>query len=104
MKRTEFSKKIVFLLQEMIDAGDSPIIDYVKRSDMGQYFMFLTGKSKCNGVNNPSRHQSGKAMDIYFVGAKGTLIYDKKLYKKWHKYWGKLGGKPMIKWDMPHFE
>lgn len=103
MIRIEFTQKIVALLSKMIAAWEPVIIDYVKRSDEEQKRLFDAGLSKCDGKEKQSAHQSGKAMDIYFI-VDGKLIDDGR-YEKWHKVWQeKYGGKPMIEWDKCHFE
>ena len=44
-----------------------------KRSTDEQKQLFRDGKSKCDGVINKSRHQSGKALDFYaFVDGKAS--------------------------------
>lgn len=120
MNRREFTKSIVILLTEMIQAGDMPVIDYVLRSAIGQKEMFDNGVSGCDGYIKRSKHQLGKAMDIYLVklNSKGTPYVDynwtddEKTYK-WHRRWEQLGGKKMIVFknrlgklieDRPHFE
>ena len=94
MNRFEFTKKITRLLSEMVQASESPMIDFVKRSDEEQKRLFDEGLSKCDGVKKISLHQSGKAMDI--LGLKNI--------KRWHDRWMELDGKPMIVWDQNHFE
>ena len=94
MNRYEFTRKIIRLLGEMIQAGESPMIDWVKRSDEEQKHLFDEGLSKCDGIKKISLHQRGKAMDI--LGLKDPL--------RWHKRWEELSGKPMIEWDQNHFE
>jgi hypothetical protein len=100
--RLDFTINIVGLLKSMIDSGEHPIIDYVKRSDEEQKRLFDAGKSKCDGVNNISGHQVGKAMDIYFI-EDGKLVESKQI-EYWHKLWENWGGKPEISWDRGHFE
>jgi len=95
MTRVEFTEKIVNLLQWMIDAGEHPIIDFVKRSDEEQKRLFDKGLSKCDGIKNRSLHQSGRAMDIYFL-QEGEMIDPKHGWETWHEHWEEVGGKPMI--------
>ena len=103
MTRVDFTSAIVRLLNEMIATGEQPIIDFVKRSDEEQNRLFKAGKSKCDGKIKISAHQRGKAMDIFFVIG-GKLNMDVEKYKKWHAVWNTMGGKPMIDWDINHFE
>ena len=106
MNRHDFTNKIITLLGQMINAGELPIIDFVKRSDSEQYRLFKSGFSKCDGMQKISQHQRGKAMDIYFIDrSDGTkLAPPVKGLEYWHDRWEKLGGKPMIEWDQYHFE
>ena len=103
MNRVRFTDRITRLIRDMIEQGESPIIDYVKRSDEEQMRLFLKKLSKCDGIKNPSAHQSGRAMDIYFI-RDGELKDPEKGWEYWHKVWESLGGQPMISWDKGHFE
>ncbi len=103
MNRITFTINIVQLLRDMILLGECPIIDYVKRSDEEQMHLFQEGKSKCDGIKNRSKHQSGCAMDIYFA-EEGKLVEPKMGFDHWHKRWEALGGEKMISWDKGHFE
>lgn len=124
MNRFEFTNKITSLLFAMIGEGEFPIIDFVKRSQEEQQRLWRIGRDEtgnkigktvtdCDGVKNPSPHQSGKAMDIYFLDL-DDLDHDgitkelseapKKGWGYWHKVWEQMGGKAMIKWDQCHFE
>ena len=103
MTRVEFTQKISALINEMVYEGEHPIIDYVKRSTVEQKRLFEDGLSNCDGVTNPSKHQSGKAMDIYFVKM-GGLVEPSKGLIYWHNRWEEMGGQPMIDWDRGHFE
>lgn len=103
MNRVEFTVNIVELLHQMILLGEHPIIDFVKRSDQEQKRLFDAGLSKCDGIGNRSKHQSGCAMDIYFVGETG--LEDPQMgFDHWHDTWENLGGRSMIEWDKGHFE
>ena len=104
MTRVEFTYNICQLLIEMFKADESPIIDYVKRSDEEQMHLYQEGKSKCDGIHNISKHQRGKAVDIYFVD--GNKLVEPKLgHEYWHKRWTETyGGQSMISWDKGHFE
>ena len=105
MNRVRFTKAAAKLLSAMIYAEERPIIDWVKRSDHEQARLFKDGKSKCDGKKNVSKHQRGKAIDIYFVSEDGkALVEPKKGYSYWHRVWVEMGGKPMISWDKGHFE
>jgi len=105
MKRTEFTARIVALLQYMIICGERPILDYVKRSTEEQKRLFKKGLSKCDGRKKRSKHQSGKAADIYLTKKNGTLDLTIEKYQHFHYIWEKyLDGKPMLKWDIAHFE
>lgn len=104
MFRSEFTRLIIILLTEMEDAGETPVIDFVKRTDEEQKRLFDAKLSKCDGIVKKSQHQAGKAMDIYFISIHGTIDNDRERYIKWHKRWEQLGGKPMIEWDSCHFE
>jgi hypothetical protein len=112
MNRLEFTINIVGLLKSMIDSGEHPIIDYVKRSDEEQRNLFEAGKSKCDGFNSISQHQRGKAMDIYFPDLddvdkdmdKNELLPPKQGWDYWHDLWESWGGQKMLDWDKGHFE
>ena len=103
MTRVVFTRKVVQMLQEMLSAGEVPIIDYVKRSKEGQKALFEKGLSSCDGETRYSMHQFGKAVDIYFV-QNGRLVAPTKGWEFWHKRWEELGGKKTIVWDKGHFE
>jgi len=105
MKRVEFTRAINNLIAAMILEGENPIIDYVKRSDEEQMRLYLKKRSKCDGVILRSAHQSGSAMDIYFLNDEHSEIVEpKKGFTYWHTYWEGKGGQPMIEWDKGHFE
>ena len=103
MTRIEFTRNICQLITEMIEQGEYPIIDFVKRSAEEQKRLYEAGLSKCDGVINVSAHQLGKAMDIYFV-ENGILVAPKAGFQYWHNRWCDLGGDPMISWDQGHWE
>jgi len=103
MNRRQFTKNIATLLTEMVEAGDMPVMDYVLRSAEEQNRLFQKGVSGCDGYKKKSRHQSGKAMDIYLVKTrKDGSVYvdynwtDTEKCNKWHKRWVELGGRKMI--------
>jgi len=103
MNRRQFTKNIATLLTEMAEAGDMPVIDYALRSAEEQNRLFKKGVSGCDGYKKKSRHQYGKAMDIYLVKTrKDGSVYidynwtDREKALKWHIRWQELGGKKMI--------
>ncbi len=107
MTRADFTRKKCKLIGRMIEDGERPIEDYLKRSDEEQLRLFKEGKSKCDGVHKISQHQVGKAVDIYLLDTHGDLVDWKhipKLAKKYHDLWVTMGGEPMIEWDQGHFE
>lgn len=110
MTRREFTIALTTLLSEMITSGEQPIIDFVKRSDHEQAYLFAQGLSKCDGIDKISRHQLGKAADIYLChnDEQGKIVVDfewnTEKADKWHKRWVDLGGREMIEWDKCHFE
>lgn len=114
MTRLEFTRNIVNLLSAMFLEGETPIIDFVKRSDEEQMRLYRIGRDEdgneigetvtdCDGKISISMHQRGKAMDIYFVD-EGKLVDPKKGWEYWHFYWEEKGGQPMLGWDKGHFE
>ncbi len=112
MNRVEFTVNITALINQMVLLEEHPIIDYVKRTSEEQNRLFKVGLSKCDGVNNHSQHEYGKAMDILFPdiddydhdGDTKELLPPKCGWEHWHKVWEQWGGKPMIEWDKGHFE
>jgi hypothetical protein len=112
MNRVEFTGAKTKLLQTMIDEGEQPLEDYLKRSNEEQNRLFKLGLSKCDGYKITSGHQRGKAEDIYFQDKVTGLVFDKngeaispvKGWEYWHKKAEELGFKPMIEWDKGHFE
>jgi hypothetical protein len=114
MNRRDFTKIYTQLITEMIVSGETPILDYLLRSDEEQYRLFSKGLSKCDGKDKKSKHQFAKAGDLYFVDKDGNIKYAEEIgiephpirdrYVKWHKRWEELGGKPMIEWDCGHYE
>ena len=104
MSRVEFTNKSTRFIQEIISVGEIVILDYVKRSDEEQNRLFKAKLSKCDGYIKISAHQRGTAVDLYFL--KGNQIdMNKEKYEKWHSIWEiKYSGKPILDWDLPHFE
>jgi hypothetical protein len=114
MNRIEFTQKITMLLFEMIQEGEHPIIDYALRSQIEQHRLWQIGRDKdgnkigqtvtnCDGYKIISGHQSGKAIDIYFI-EDGKLAPPKKGFAYWHGEWTKMGGNQDISWDEDHWE
>ena len=122
MTRVQFTKMMVKLLEQMIDDKYKPIVDFVKRSEEEQNRLFKIGRSqdengswyvtgktvtKCDGVTYISKHQFGKAVDIYFINDMGQMIDwndIKEVAYKYHDFWYKLGGQKLITGDLGHFE
>ena len=103
--RNEFSVAVATLILEMNEAGESPLLDWLKRSDEEQKRLFDRGKSKCDEKKKISRHQRGMAVDIYFMSEDKTHLVDPiKGYDHWRRRWEELGGKPIIGWDKGHYE
>ncbi len=89
----------------MVVNGERPIVDFVKRSAECQNSLYKKGKTKLDGYVKKSAHQRGMAADIYLVNKKGNaLTWDRELFKYYHEFWELIGGKPMIEWDIGHFE
>lgn len=114
MNRTEFTAKIVLLMFNMIKEDEYPIGDFWLRSAEEQNRLYQIGRdangnkigkilTERDGYKNPSAHQSGKALDIYFIEG-GKMVPPKLGYEHWHSEWEKMGGQPMIEWDVGHFE
>ena len=104
MTRVEFTKALNNLIAAMFLDKENPLLDYVKRSDEEQMRMFVKKLSKCDGIIKKSKHQIGRAADIYFIDENGKLCDPKKGWEYWHIYWEEKGGLPMIEWDKGHFE
>lgn len=103
MTRSKFALMVVLLIMYVKFATPyNPIIDYVKRSLQGQAWLFRQGKSKCDGIKKKSRHQRAKAIDLY-LEKNGKLVWSIPTYKKIHKFWSFLGGRPALSWDWAHF-
>lgn len=104
MNRMRFTCMVAFLIQHVrTSTAYGPILDYCKRSDYEQAWLFKKGLSKCDGLKKRSKHQSGLAVDLYLSDGK-RLIWDRKIYGKLHKFWEGMGGCPMLSWDIGHFE
>jgi len=103
MTRVEFTRRINNLIAAMILEGEHPVIDYVKRSPEEQKRLFDAGLSKCDGVKVISKHQIGRAVDIYFI-ENDQIVEPRKGFEFWHMDWQNRGGAPIIEWDKGHFE
>lgn len=82
------------------------------RSIERQKKLYREKKSKCDGVTNISKHQEGKAIDVYYVGWKNSDSPDDERWKKLIETF-KLAGKNLNlklnfgydwNWDNPHIE
>ncbi len=105
--RYNFTFNLASLLQYMVNQGDMPILDFVKRSTEEQQRLCKAGLSKCDGVIKISRHQIGLAADIYLLDENGKLIdwnLAKEKSEKYHNFWIQSGGKSALSWDLGHFE
>lgn len=104
MNREGYTLRVALLIQYVpLVCAYKPILDYAKRSDYEQAWLFEMGFTWRDGKTKISRHQVGKAFDLYL--SDGTrLIWDRKIFRKLHKFWELLGGRPMLSWDIGHFE
>ena len=82
------------------------------RSEARQKKLYGQGKSRCDGIIKKSKHQEGKAIDIYYVGWKNTDDEDDKRWDKLIESFRKAGKMLGLKldfgydwgWDKPHIE
>ena len=87
------------------------------RTAEDQKNLYEKGLSKCDGYGIKSRHQSGKAVDVYaFVNGKaswdkvhlaviaGVILGEAKRMQIDVMWGGTFGSKIFKGWDMPHFE
>lgn len=82
------------------------------RSTERQKQLYREKKSKCDGVINISKHQEGKAIDVYYVGWKNTDSSKDDRWKKLIETFKLAGKKLGLKltfgydwgWDNPHIE
>jgi hypothetical protein len=102
-KRTNFTVAIAKLIILGIDYGLDLVLDWVLRDAETQRRMFDKGLSKCDGTTKRSKHQSGCAADLYII-SHGKISDNIQDYEWLHEQWVIMGGAPMIKWDMGHFE
>ena len=93
----------------------SPIDFFVNegvRSERKQKEYYRDGKSRCDGVEKRSKHQDGKAIDVYYVGWESS---DSPTDERWFlliesfKKAGKMLGLRLEfgydwGWDNPHIE
>lgn len=104
MTRVEFTSRMALLIQYAnLTTRYSAILGSVWRSRAGQAWFFIKKLSRCDGKKKRSRHQTGKAGDLYLTDGR-RLIWDRRIYRRLHKFWEGLGGRPMITWDIAHFE
>ena len=108
MKKSDFTIKVAQLIFWVGKKDWYPLLDYAYRSSEEQTLLYDAKKSKCDGITSYSAHQYGKmpgrfAVDIYIHDGDRN-IGKRELYEEAHKYWSSLGGKPMISWDINHFE
>ncbi len=118
MDRVDFTRKIAMLIMEMDRQEENPIGDFWKRSNEEQARLYRLGRekdeegniigkivTKCDGVNTPSAHQSGRAVDILFLNdERNKIALPKKGWDYWRRVWEDWGGKPAIEGDAGHFE
>ena len=95
----------------IIDFG-IPQLGGLRTTDQ-QRILYFAGKSKCDGVTSPSKHQSGNALDVYaYVDGKAsweehhlTLVAAAMLQAASHMgYKLSWGGLWTSFQDMPHFQ
>jgi len=130
MQRQDFTIINSQLETEMREAGEIWVNDWWLRSAQAQNALFMIGRKKnddgtfsivgdivtnCDGYVKHSKHQSGCAVDKYFV-KNGTIVFnwdkDDEIvakYQRWHARATELGMKPIVtlsdgSQDMPHFE
>lgn len=114
--RSNFTFRIAQLIIWIDAQGWLPILDYAKRSEHEQVWLFSQNNPKrwvtnCDGVKKISPHQYESspaclACDIYIDDGKRN-INNENVYLKAHEYWEKLGGavqKGALKKDQGHFQ
>ena len=81
MTRTEFTVLVSRLLTQMILDGLHPAIDYCKRSDHEQVYLFSQNDpakhiwvTADDGVHHISDHQLGRAVDILLFNDVGEIV------------------------------
>ncbi len=94
-----------------------------KRTDSEQNELFVKGVSKCDGFENRSKHQDGKALDFYaFVNGQASWrphhlsmvagaimttanrLYDEGMINIKLKWGGEFGSDELDGWDQCHIE
>ncbi len=112
MNRRQLTERNSRFNVELIETyKEAPVDDYLLRSAEEQNRLFKKKLSKKDGYIKLSAHQKGTAIDKYLtrVNPNGSVTilftWPKDKAIKYHKIWEeKYGGKPMISWDMGHFE
>lgn len=82
------------------------------RSIEKQRRLYKEGKSKCDGVLNISKHQEGKAIDVYYIGWKNSDSPSNERWRNLIKAFKFAGKKLNLElsfgydwgWDNPHIE
>jgi hypothetical protein len=113
----KFRLQVARLLEALRRRGYHPFIFEAFRSTERQKWLFAQGRTrdldlpkvtKCDGVENKSRHQAGLAADIWFIDSKGRKECPPAKDDRW--YWlredaealGLVSGASFG--DMPHVE
>ena len=100
----------------LIDFGHGP--DSGLRTAERQHQLYLSKASKADGYTNPSKHQTGKALDFYaFVDGKASwekphlamvavAFLQAASHLGYKLSWGGLwkGSDPLYGWDMAHVQ
>ena len=63
------------------------------RTPEQQRALFDAGKSKCDGTDILSRHQSHLARDLFVINDRSEIVWDDAPYATLGAYWEKIGGK-----------
>ena len=103
MTRVTFTTLIAELIRYANNHDIQVLIDWVLRDAETQHRLYLAGATKCDGHINRSRHQVGKAADIYII-VDHKISDDDEQYNFLHDYWDEIGGGPRIMGDLGHFE
>jgi len=107
-KREKFGRDLGKLIDFAHD-NDINIITYsLFRTVEDQKKLFESGKSHCDGVNNLSKHQLGRAVDLVIM-ENGKAVWERNWkYEKLGDFWKSLGNKWGGDWktlnDIYHFE
>lgn len=102
--RIEFTSKISALLQQMVNEGERPVLDFVRQSRLAVRILFELGLTAYDGVNSISPYQLGLAAYIFFWDANGNRCDPVKGWDYWHTQWMAMGGKPEQSWHIYSFE